>query len=167
MSQNPEILNYVRGRYVEEKERFNHFEDKCGKILNSLTIVIVAFCGIVGFKSDKLFSPTTILEWTNLFLCFLAFSTLSCAWCHSLLALKIGKSPIAAKDKENADYLLNSEPQDAFEQMFACYVDATQELEAVIEDKSKNLEHAYSELFIGAGWVIGFILLTITMEVFL
>jgi len=126
--------------------------------------VIVAFCGIVGFKSDTLFSPTTILEWINLFLCFLGFFTLSCAWCHSLLALKIGKSPIAAKDKENADYLLNADLKDAFEQMFSCYVDATQELDTVIDDKSKNLELAYEELFIGAGWVIGFILLTIIIR---
>ena len=83
MSQNSEILNYVRERYVEEKDRFNHFEDKCGKILNSLTIVIVAFCGIVGFKSDTLFSPTTVIEWTNFF-----FVSLHFRLCHAHGAIR-------------------------------------------------------------------------------
>jgi hypothetical protein len=128
--------------------------------------VIVAFCGIVGFKSATLLSPRTMLEWINLFLCCLAFFALSCAWGHSLLALKIGKCPMAAKSKKNADYLLNAEPKDAFEQMFSCYVDATQELDLVIEKKSINLEHAYDELLLGASLVVVFILLTITMEVF-
>lgn len=166
MNPKTEILNYVQERYMEEKDRFKHFEDKCSRLLNSLTIVIVAFCGIVGFKSATLFSPLTGLQWINLFLCSLAFFALACAWGHSLLALKIGECPIAAKSRENADYLLNAEAKDAFEQMFACYVDATQELHSVIEKKSINLEHAYDELILGASSVVVFIFLTVIMEVF-
>lgn len=162
-----EILNYVQGRYTEEQERFKHFEEKCGKLLNSLTIVIAAFCGIAGFKSSTLFSPHTMLQWINLILCCLAFMALSCAWGHLLLALKIGVCPIAAKSRENSDYLMKAEPKDAFEQMFDCYVDATQEIESVIEKKSKNLELAYDELILGASLVIAFIFLTIIMEVFI
>jgi len=32
MDQKTEILNYVKERYMEEKDRFNHFEDKCGNL---------------------------------------------------------------------------------------------------------------------------------------
>lgn len=161
-----EILNYVQGRYTEEKERFKHFEEKCGKLLNSLTIVIVAFCGITGFKSSTLFSPHSIFQWIILILCCLAFLALSCAWGHLLLVLKIGECPIAAKTRENAEYIMKAEPQDAFEQMFTCYVDATQELESAIDKKSKNLELAYEELILGASLVVAFIILTTAMEVF-
>jgi hypothetical protein len=161
-----DVLNYVQARYTEEKERFKHFEEKCGKLLNSLTIVIAAFCGITGFKSSTLFSPQTMFQWIVLILCCFAFFALACAWGHLLLALKIGVSPIAAKSRENAEYLMSADPQDAFEQMFACYVDATQELESVIETKSKNLELAYGELILGASLVVVFIFLSIIMEVF-
>ena len=95
-----EILNYVQARYVEEKDRFKHFEEKCGKLLNSLSIIIVAFCGITGFKSSTLFSPQTMIQWIILFLCCLAFFSLACAWGHMLLALKIGICPIAAKSDQ-------------------------------------------------------------------
>ncbi len=162
-----EILNYVQGRYAEEQDRFKHFEEKCGKLLNSLTIVIVAFCGITGFKSSTLFSPQTFFQWLNLVLCCLAFVALSCAWGHLLFALKIGVCPIAAKSRDNAEYLKKAELHEAFEQMFACFVDATQEIESVIEKKSKNLELAYDELILGACLVVSFIFLTIIMEVFI
>lgn len=108
-------------------------------------------------NSRKCFSP---VQWS------LAFFALSCAWGHLLLALKIGTCPIAAKSRENAEYLMKAEPQDAFEQMFSCYVDATQEIESVIEKKSKNLELAYDELIPGASMVVAFIFLIIIMEVF-
>ena len=166
MNQKTEVLNYVQQRYMEEQARFKHFEDKCSKLVNSLTIVIAAFCGIVGFKSEALFSPNTELQWINLILCCLAFFALACAWGHSLLALRIGDCPIAAKSRKNADYLLKAEPDDAFIQMFDCYVDATQELHSVIDKKSINLEHAYDELILGASLAVGFMFLSVIMEVF-
>ncbi len=166
MNQKTEVLNYVQQRYMEEQARFKHFEDKCSKLINSLTIVIAAFCGIVGFKGGTLFSPNTALQWITLILCCLAFSALACAWGHSLFALRIGDCPIAAKSRENADYFLKAEPDDSFKQMFDCYVDATQELHSVIDKKSINLEHAYGELILGASSVVGFIILSVIMEVF-
>ena len=160
-------LHYVQERYMEEQARFKHFEDKCSKLMNSITIVIAAFCGIASFKSGTLFTPDTFLQWSNLILCGTAFFALACAWGHLLSALKIGDCPIAAKNRENADYLWSAESNEAFKQMFDCYVDATQEIQAVIDKKSKNLELAYGELTLGASLIGAFIFLSIIMEVFL
>jgi hypothetical protein len=165
MNQKSEILNYVQERYVEEQARFKHFEDKASKLINSLTIVIGAFCGITGFKSSTLFSPSTAFEWIILSLCCLAFFYLSCAWGHSLLSLKIDECPVAPKSKVNAEYLIHSEDDKAFRHIFDCYVDATQELEKVIKKKSKNLKLSYDELAIGATLVFVFTSLTLLMEV--
>jgi len=166
MDEKTEILNYVRERYIEEQGRFRHFEDKCSKLVKSLTIVIAVFCGIVSFKSATLLSPTTEIQWINLFLCSLSFFALFCAWGHSMRALRIGEFPIAAKSRKNAEYILNAKPKDAFDQIFDCYVDATEKAHSVIDEKSINLEHAYDEMILGSSVLVISIFLTVIMEIF-
>jgi hypothetical protein len=165
MENKAEILNYVKERYIEEQARFNHFENKSFKLVKSLTIVIAAFGSIVSFKSEVLLSPGTEIQRIILFLCCVAFLALFCAWGHSMRALRIGKCPIAAKNRENAEYLLNAPPEDAFKQMYDCYVDATQKLDSIIDFKSINLEHAYNELILGTSTVVVIIFLTLILEV--
>lgn len=84
--------------------------------------------------------------------CPFVFIVLGCAWGHALLALKLDNCPIAAKSRENAEYIFNSSEPDAVEQIFDCYVNTTEELSEVIDRKAVKIEHAYNELAM-SGWL--------------
>lgn len=161
-----EAISYIKDRYNEEQARFNHFEEKCGRLVTLLTVTIAALGGLVGFKKDNIFTPCTELDMVILILCLLSFFVLSCAWGHSLLALKVGECPVAAKSRDNAEYLVNASKEDAIKQIFECYVNPTGELAEVINTKTQNLEHAYNELSIGAWLVAIFSILLIGKEIF-
>ncbi len=161
-----EAISYIKDRYNEELARFTHFEEKCGRLVALLTVTIAALGGLVGFKKDNIFSPCTELDWVVLVVCLLSFFILSCAWGHSLLALKVGDCPVAAKSRDNAEYLVSASQEDSIKQIFECYVNTTSELSEVINTKAKNLEHAYNELSIGAWLVAIFSILLIGKEIF-
>ena len=164
MDMKSEALNYVRERYVEEQARFKHIEDKCGMLITFLTVSIAAFGSIVSFKNTNLFSPCSMLEWLLFIFCVLTFFVLACSWGHALLALKLGKCPIAAKSKENAEYIFSASEQDVLEHIYDCYVNPIEELEHVINDKARNLELAYNELSISAWLIAVFSILIILKE---
>lgn len=158
-----EALSYIRDRYVEEQSRFNHFEEKCGKLVSLLTIVIGIFVSLVGFKSKALFSLDSELDWIVLGLCALLSIVLASAWGHALRALKLGDCPVAAKSRKNADYILSTSSESAFQHIVDCYVDTTEILGKVIDEKAQNLEHAYGEITASA-WISALLALFIAIK---
>lgn len=166
MDRTTEALNYIRERYFEEQARFNHLEDKCGKLVTLLTISIAAYGSLVVFKSDSILKSCTELEWIISAICIASFFAMACSWGHALLALKMGGRPVAAKSRKNAEYLYSASDEDAIQQMFDCYVNTTEELGSVIDLKATNLEHAYNELSISAWLVAIFAILIVIKELF-
>jgi len=162
-----ESLIYIRDRYFEEQSRFKHIEDKCGKLITLLTILIAVLGAFANLNINNLFNPCTWIEWAILVIVLLVFFVLSCSWGHSLLALKVGNSPVATKTRENADYIISANEEDALKQIVNCYISTIEELTPIIDEKAINIKHAYDELVISA-WLIGsFSILFIIKEILL
>ncbi|MBN1141912.1 MAG: hypothetical protein JXB25_09000 [Deltaproteobacteria bacterium] len=159
-----EVLNYIKDRYIEEQSRFTHFEEKCGKIVTLLTIIIGVFASLVGFKSQTLFGPSGKLDWVILLACSVIAFAMACSWGHALRALKLGECPVAAKSKSNAEYLFTATEEDAFKQIIDCYVDTTEKLTKVIDEKATNLEQAYKNLVLSAWSSIFLVILLVIKE---
>lgn len=158
-----EALNYIKDRYIEEQSRFKHFEEKCGKLVTLMTIVIGIFTALVGFKSKVIFSPVSEIEWLILVACGAISLVLACSWGHALLALKLGECPVAPKSRANADYILGTSDEKSLAHMIDCYVDTTEKLSVVIDRKAQNLEHAYNEMAIAA-WISGLLVILIAIK---
>jgi hypothetical protein len=159
-----EALHYVRERYIEEQARFTHVENKCAMFLTLLTIMIAVFGMLVGFNNKEMFKPKSIAEWVELIFFALAVFTMVCSWGHFLLALKIGKAPVAPRNIETANWFKIASNNECITHIYNCYADTTPEVSTTIEEKIRNIELAYDELAISAWLVAGFSLIKIYLE---
>ncbi len=158
-------LEYLKDRYHEEQSRFDHFENKCTKLLTFVSIVIAVTTAIAGAKEGAIFNPTNFPSWVVL-LTFIAGSfSICCAWGHSLLALRIGECPGLPRSRETAVYLSAADTEKQSEHLFNCYIDTLEKLKETIDVKSKNLELAYQELSISAWALAVAAVLTVGMEI--
>ncbi|MGL4714044.1 MAG: hypothetical protein ACRCWP_16265 [Shewanella sp.] len=158
-------LDYLKDRYQEEQNRFNHFETKCSKMLTFLTGAIGALTAYGGYTKEALFKLDSPMDYIKFLLFILSVFCALCAWGYSLLAIKIGDSPILPKSKEAADYINQSDESERVEYIFNCYVDTLQALSKAIDEKSVNLTHAYEELTISAWGLVLLGVITITIEI--
>lgn len=148
-----EPIAYLKDRFKEEQGRFDHFENKCAKLLTAVSIVIAALSALAGLKNGALFQVASPLG----ALIFLAFSIaalcIACSWGHALSALRISDCPTLPNSRLAIDYLraVNVEQQKLY--IFRCYIDTLEELKQAIDEKSKPLDLAYQELVFGAGFL--------------
>lgn len=165
MEVNINTLDYLKDRYQEELNRFNHFETKCSKMLTFLTGIIGALTAFGGYAKEALFKLETPMDYIQMLLFIFSVFCAVCAWGHSLLAIKIGDSPILPKSQEAANYINQCGERERVEYIFNCYVDTLKTLSKAIDEKSVNLTHAYEELTISAWGLVLLGVITITMEI--
>lgn len=157
-------LDYLKDRYTEEQSRFDHFENKCTKLLTFTSIVIGAITAVAGINKGAVFHPQSPASWL-IFLAFLAGCiSIACAWGHALLALRIGDCPVLPRSRTAAEYLCEVDEDSQSIYLYNCYVDTLERLATVINQKSRNLELAYQELSIGAWGLALTAALTMLME---
>ncbi|MBD0410238.1 hypothetical protein [Pseudoalteromonas distincta] len=158
-------LKYLHDRYLEEQLRYTHFENKSSKLLTFIT-------GIIGFltfyatrNQSDLFNFETYANITKFIVYLITIFLIVCAWGHTLRAIKIGNCPNLPLTKDVLYYLENAPRNQRDPYLKDCYFDTLEELSQYINDKAKNLEYAYEELFYSACTlsVLGFI--TIIMEI--
>ena len=164
MENKTEALNYVRERYIEEQGRFAQVENKCAMFLTLLTIMITVFGMLVGFNNKEMFKPQNIVEYVELLLFGLAVFAMVCSWGHFLLALKIGKAPVAPRNIETAEWFKVASNSECINHIYNCYADTTPKISETIEEKIRNIELAYEELALSAWFVAGFSLVKIYLE---
>jgi hypothetical protein len=164
MENKVEALNYVRDRYIEEQGRFTHVENKCAMFLTLLTIMIAVFGMLVGFNNKEMFKPKSIVEYIEFIFFGLAIFTMICSWGHFLLALKIGKAPVAPRNIETANWFKVASNSECINHIYNCYADTTPKISKSIEEKIRNIELAYDELALSAWFVVGFSLVKIYLE---
>lgn len=164
MENKPEAFDYVKERYIEELQRFTLVENKCAMFLTLLTIMIGAFGMLVGFNNKEMFKPESAFEYIELLFFGLAVFTMICSWGHFLLALKIGKSPVAPRNLETSNWFKIVSNQECINHIYNCYADTTPKITETITAKIKNIELAYEELALTAWFVAGFSLIKIYLE---
>ncbi|WP_347505478.1 hypothetical protein [Pseudomonas anguilliseptica] len=158
-------LEYLKDRYCEEQSRFDHFENKCTKLLTFVTILIGAITAISGINKGIIFHPEDPANWVVLIAFLIGAFSIACAWGHSLLALRIGDCPVLPRSRLAAEYLAAVDAETHSTYLYNCYVDTVEQLAKVIDEKSKNLELAYQELAISAWGLAVAASLTIYMEI--
>lgn len=159
-------LDYLRDRYFEEQARFDHFENKCSKFLTFVTVIIAGITTLTGMNEGSIFHPQSVLEWVVLVVFLVGGLSVACAWGHSLLALRIGECSVLPRSKETAEYLLQVDDEAALKHIYNCYIYTLEKLSEEIDNKSRNLELAYSEVAISA-WSLGIVAILISyMEIF-
>ncbi|AFN77562.1 hypothetical protein PSJM300_07440 [Stutzerimonas stutzeri DSM 10701] len=157
------VLDYLKNRYEEEQARFDHFENKCAKIITFITIIIAAITAIAGINKGAIFHPINEIEWLVLISFLVGSFSVSCAWGHSLLALRISEYPTLPRNRATAEYLTVVEDKLKHEHLLNCYTGTLAELSDAINAKCKNLELAYQELTISA-WALA---VAATLKIFL
>ena len=142
--------DYLKDRYNEELKRFEHLENKCGRFLNFVSIVIAAITALARLNSASLFHPATAVSWiaTFVFLCGSACALV--AWGHVFSALKMSDSAVMPKSRAAAEYISEASSDDALVYIHESYVDTIEELGKQLAEKSRRLCLAYDELKISA-----------------
>ncbi|MEH6800466.1 MAG: hypothetical protein V7681_14335 [Halopseudomonas sabulinigri] len=157
-------IRYLQDRFKEEQGRFDHFENKCAKFLTAVSIVIVGLSALAGFKSGALFQPSSPIAVWMLLTFIAAAICIACSWGHALSALRINDCPSLPSSRATAEYLLSVSDEQKKRHIYNCYIDTLEEFKKAIDEKSKPLEHAYSELVIGAGLISLLAILTTIRE---
>ncbi|HCG0885751.1 TPA: hypothetical protein NJH56_001534 [Pseudomonas aeruginosa] len=143
-------LEYLKDRYIEEQSRFDHFENKCAKLLTFTSVVIGAVIAVAGVNKGAVFHPQSPENWIALAAFLAGVFAIFCAWGHALLALRIGECPVLPRSRAAVEYLAAVDADSQSRYLYNCYVDTLEHLAKVIDEKSKNLELAYQELSISA-----------------
>lgn len=75
-----ETISYLKDRFKDEQDRFNHVENKSARFFTAVSILIAGLSAIAGLKNGIIFqlgSPLAILT-------FIAFAVaafaIACAW---------------------------------------------------------------------------------------
>ncbi|MCH5551115.1 hypothetical protein L6227_17705 [Pseudomonas syringae pv. syringae] len=148
-----ETISYLQSRFKDEQSRFDHFENKCAKFLTAVSIVIAALGALASVKNGVLFqlsSPITVM----IFCSFAAAAfCIGCSWGHAFSALRISDCPALPSSRGTAEYLKNADADNQQLHIYNCYIDTLEKLKAAIDEKSKPLDLAYSELVYGAGFI--------------
>ncbi|MDY7560458.1 MULTISPECIES: hypothetical protein [unclassified Pseudomonas] len=148
-----ETLTYLKDRYKDEQARFDHFENKCAKFLTAVSIVIVALTALVSAKGKVIFAlhgPLDVLAFGS----FIAAAfCVVCSWGHALNALRIRDCPSLPSSRETAEWMKNAAPNAYKQHLFNCYIDTLEKLKSAIDEKSKPLDFAYSEM-VYAAWAL-------------
>lgn len=161
----PEIVAYAKERYEEEHKRFDHMENKCGKLMSFITILITAITGLLAFFSTAVFSPKGLLDWAILIVTVGAVFVLICSWWHALLSLKLGTVNIAPTKDENFTYMAEKTDEEMYKHMVNCYLGPLRKLTPKIDEKAKYLKFSYEELTMAGGFLALLLLLTFIREV--
>ncbi|AZF32260.1 hypothetical protein C4J89_2785 [Pseudomonas sp. R4-35-07] len=155
-----ETISYLKDRFKEEHDRFDHFENKCAKFLTAVSIVIAAVSALAGLKNGILFQVSSPLG-LMIFLSFAAAAfCVTCSWGHALSALRISECPSLPSSRRTADYLLVVDAEQQKLHIYNCYIDTLEKLKTAIDEKSRPLELAYKELVWGAGFFMLLAILT-------
>ncbi|MDZ4336798.1 MAG: hypothetical protein U1A62_24275 [Pseudomonas sp.] len=159
-----ETISYLKDRFKEEHGRFDHFENKCAKFLTAVSIVIAALSALTGLKGGVLFQVSSPFE-VVIFLSFTAAAVcIACSWGHALSALRISECPSLPSNRPTADYLRIVDAEQQKLHIYNCYIDTLEKLKKAIDEKSKPLELAYSELVFGASFLMLLAILTAIRE---
>jgi hypothetical protein len=148
-----ETISYLQNRFKDEQSRFDHFENKCAKFLTAVSIVIAALSALAGLKNGVLFQLTSPISVMIFFSFAIAALCIGCSWGHAFSALRISDCPALPSSRVTAEYLRNVDADQQQHHIYNCHIDTLEKLKAAIDEKSKPLELAYSELVYGAGFI--------------
>ncbi len=163
METNPYKIEYVKDRYFDELERFKHLENKCGRLIVLLTIIITAFASIISLEGKEILKPNSFVDWVILLSGLFTIIAMISSWGHALLALKVKVTPLPSQSTDNLDFIYKNEGEEVFHQIYYCYADTIQELEKSTNEKADIINLSYEELAISA-WALGAFSLIITLN---
>jgi hypothetical protein len=146
-------LSYIKERYNEEVIRFESIENKSTRFLTLITIMIASFGAILGYQNAQLFNPETAIEYIILLAALFAIFSLTCAFGHLLLSIKIRSSIVVPRGIETSEWLKIQDKEKALSYVYDCYANAVIKQSEFNNDKLKPLKLAYDELVI-AVWLI-------------
>ena len=162
----PEIVAYARERYIEEHQRFDHIENKCGRIMGFTTVLITTITALLSFFSTSLFQPKVPLEVMILIVTVISVFVLICSWGHALLSIKLGSVSIAPSREANFKYMQEKTDEEMYQHMINCYLDPLKKLTPAIDLKAKYLRFSYEELAMGGTFLSLLLVLTFIKEIF-
>lgn len=119
----PEIVAYARERYIEEHQRFDHIENKCGRIMGFTTVLITTITALLSFFSTSLFQPKGPLDVMILVVTVISVFVLICSWGHALLSIKLGAVNVAPRKEANFNYMQEKTDIEMHQHMINCYLD--------------------------------------------
>lgn len=100
-----ETISYLQNRFKDEQSRFDHFENKCAKLLTAVSIVLAALSALAGLKNAVLFqlsSPITVMVFCSFAAAAICIGS---SWGHAFSALRINDCPALPSSRDTAEYL--------------------------------------------------------------
>lgn len=146
-----ETISYLKDRFKDEQDRFNHVENKSARFFTAVSILIAGLSAIAGLKNGVIFqlgSPLAVM----IFIAFaVAAFAIACAWGHALSALRIKDYPNLPSCRLTSEYLIAVDEEAQKKHIYNCYIDTLESLKITVAEKTKPLDLAYQEIIIGAG----------------
>lgn len=146
-----ETISYLKDRFKDEQDRFNHVENKSARFFTAVSILIAGLSAIAGLKNGVIFqlgSPLAIL----IFIAFaVAAFSIACAWGHALSALRLKDYPNLRSSRPTGEYLIAVDEEAQKKHIYNCYIDTLESLKIIVAEKTRPLDLAYQEIIIGAG----------------
>jgi hypothetical protein len=158
-------LDYFESRYQEAYRAALEVEQKGIRVLNFSTAILVVLTAIGSTFGVRLFSPSDGINWIQLILFALASFCMMCAWGHAMGVSKVQTFPTMPSTKNVADYFTENDNKTNTEFIIECYTDTIERVWAVINTKSKYLEHSQNELVLSAYFAGALAIITIIFEV--
>ena len=155
-----ETLAYLEDRYKEEQARFDHFENKCAKFFTAVSVVIAALTAFATSKGKLLFGMTNAIDVITMATFLAAALCIACSWGHALSALRIQECPTLPYRRETLQWMLNADEERRKQYIYDCHIDTLEKLKDVIDNKSKPLDFAYSEI-VYAAWALSLLAITL------
>jgi len=158
-------LDYFEARYQEACRAALEVEQKGIRILNFSTAILVVLTAIGSAFGTKLFNPSGGINWIQLILFASASFCMICAWGHAMSLSKVQSFPTMPSTKNVSDYFTKNDDKTNTEFIVECYTDTIAKVWALINIKSRNLEHSQNEMTLSA-WLAGALaIITIIFEV--
>jgi len=134
----------------EEIDRFKKLEEKAGRFLSILSIVIVGYTALNNAAASAVLPAHGLLSYTFIALSALTYIALLSACSKLFSSIKLSKSPRVAIDNETTEIIQNEDLLTSYYQMAIACQEAQQIAKDQLDIKTGYLLSAYKEISFSA-----------------
>ena len=147
------FYDYARKSLDEDIARFQIIDEKAGKFLTLISVVLGVFSGIVPWVFEHNFPPSSLLSWALVVVLFLTFIALVSAWGFLFRTIKIARVPRMSLNDEIDDLFWDEEFPNIYYKLTKACRNALEINREVIDEKGKLIKLAYKDITVSA-WLV-------------
>ncbi len=147
------FYEYARKSLDEDIERFQIIDAKAEKFLTLVSVVVVAFSGIVPWVFDNNFPPSDLVGWTLTVVLGFAFLCLMSSWSLLFRSIKLAHVPRMPLDDQVDSLFREKELPHIYYMLTKTCRTALAVNRKVVDEKGKLMQLAYRDIALSA-WAV-------------